>query len=86
MQKRSESAAGRKRAVMPGAKRIGPPAKAVRKAVGLRGLQPGARGVRAHGKAGAPGQLKVTSGAGGVAPASGLNYTVVELGLALTFY
>ena len=35
---------------------------------------------------GAPGQLKVTSGAGGVAPASGLNYTVVELGLALTFY
>ena len=35
---------------------------------------------------GAPGQLKVTSGAGGVAPASGLNYTVVEFGLALTFY
>ena len=35
---------------------------------------------------GAPGQLKVTSGAGGVPPASGLNYTVVEFGLALTFY
>jgi hypothetical protein len=35
---------------------------------------------------GAPGALKVTSGAGGVGPASGLHYTVLELGLSLTFY